>query len=1060
MISFRSIFRSFLKSAALGSPLLIAPFALCMFADVAQAQTPASSAANLQFNTAGGLHNRQAFDLAADEWAKFIQSFPQDKRVAEASHYLGICKLQTKDYAGAIAAFERLIALDPKFELIASSRLYLGMAQFNAAQAGKAELFAAAEKTLAALLTSHPTGKHLPQTVYFEAEALYAQNKKAPAADLYRRFVTEFAADPLLPDALYALGVTLDELGRGAEAQAAYVEFLTKFPKHALRVDVDVRRAELLSAAGDLDAAEKIFASAAATPGYDAADYALLRQAGCLYDRKRFAEAAAVYDALPKSFPGSQYKAAALLAAGKSDYFAGNYPAVAAKLAPLADGKGDAAAEASHWAGRALLKSKQPADAALRFAAALRNSPASKFAPQLMLDLADALYEQPERRAESLAAYKAVYEKFPADPLAPQARYLASFMALELGRNDEARDLAVAFLKLPAGTGANLRNDVLYINAEALLRAGKHESAVTAYDELFAAVPTQHADRAKWIVRRALALSLAGKHAGVIDSLAKQADLLGDPALKSEARHLLGLSRQATNDYAGAIADFRAALQAAPERLGSDDTLLALAETNRLAGNAAGAQAALSEFLAKYPKSRLRDTAEYRSAELAYAAGDLKGAEAAYRRVLDGYPQSTLVPYARYGLSWALIGQGDAAGAITALDGLLKSAAPAELAAKARYARALAHQQLEHFDLAIADLNEFLKSKPTGKDLTDAYYVLGLCQEGIGKNTDALATFEKLLQSDTRYAGTPKVLYEIGWIRKNAGNAKESAAAFGRLAKEFPQSEQAAEALFHVGEEAYARKDYAAAVDAYYDAREKSDSAELTEKSAHKLGWSYFHQDKFPKAEEWFRFQQKNFPNGKLAQDAAFMEGESQFKQAKYKEALASYTRVKSPQGPDFALLSLLHAGQAAAQLEDWSGSLQLLDAAAQLNPKSPYLPEINYERGWAKYQSGAADEALAIFEKVTEETDREIGARARFMIGEIYFTRKNHTEAVKHFFKVAYGYAYPEWQARSQFEAGRCFEVLGKLDQAKRSYQEVVDKYSKYEEAALAKKRLADLGK
>lgn len=1054
---------SFFRSTTLGCALLLSPVATFALIEPAAAQAPAASA-TVQFNSAAALQNTQEFGLAADEWTKFIKDFPQDKRTVNAYYHLGQCKLQTKDNAAAIAAFEKVVALDPKFES-GMPQLNLGLAQFNSAQGGKKELFSSAEKTLADVLKAFPTGKHVAQAVYFEAEALYAQDKKAPAVELYRRFVTEFAADPLLPDALYALGVTLDELGRGKEAEAAYVEFLTKFAKHELRTDVDVRRAELLSAGGRLEEAEKIFAAAAATPGYEAADYALLRQAGCLYDRKQFAPAAAAYDALTKDFPKSEYKTAATLAAGKSDYFAANYTAVAPKLAPLAGGKGDVAAEAAHWSGRALLKNKQTVEAATLLTAALAASPTSKFAPQLSLDLADALYEQPARRADSLAAYKAIYEKYPNDPLAAQARYLAAFTALELGRNDEAGTLAAAFLKTaPSGdaAGANLKNDVLYIQAEALLRSGKHDPAAAAYDELLAAA-AQHPDQAKWIVRRALALSLAGKHPAVIEALAKQVDALNDPALKSEARQLLGISRQATKDYAGAIADFRASLAASPDRVGSDETLLALAETSRLAGDNAAATASLSEFLAKYPQSQLRDTAEYRTAELAYGAGDFKGAEAAYRRVLDGYPQSKLIPYARYGLAWSQIGAGDAAGAVATLDALLKGTVPPELATKGRYARALAHQQLKQFEPAIADLDEFLKSKPTGKELSDALNTLGLCQEGAGKTDAALATFEKLLATDPKYAGTPKVLYEIGWIRKTAGQTKESTAAFARLAKEFAGSELAAEALFHVGEEAYARKDYKAAIDAYYDAREKSadlKSDELTEKSAHKLGWTYFHQGRFDKAEEWFKYQQKNFGGGKLAQDAVFMEGESLFKQEKYKEALDAYARVKSPQGPNFMLLSMVHAGQAASQLKDWKTALQFLDTAAQLDPNSPMLPEINYERGWAKLQSGAADEALALFEKVTETSDQEVAARARFMIGEIYFDRKNHPEAVKHFFKVAYGYAYPEWQARAQFEAGRCFEVLGKLDQARKMYEEVVAKYPKSSDAELAKKRLETLGK
>ena len=126
-----------------------------------------------------------------------------------------------------------------------------------------------------------------------------------------------------------------------------------------------------------------------------------------------------------------------------------------------------------------------------------------------------------------------------------------------------------------------------------------------------------------------------------------------------------------------------------------------------------------------------------------------------------------------------------------------------------------------------------------------------------------------MLAGDAKYAGTSKVLYEVGWIHKTAGRAKESAAAFARLAKEFPQSPQAAESLFHVGEEAYARKDYTAAIDAFYDARDKAESKELAEKSAYKLGWTYFHKENFPKAEEWFRYQRRSTTTGRSSSRAA-----------------------------------------------------------------------------------------------------------------------------------------------------------------------------------------------
>src|SRR4029079_1095572 len=107
------------------------------------------------------------------------------------------------------------------------------------------------------------------------------------------------------------------------------------------------------------------------------------------------------------------------------------------------------------------------------------------------------------------------------------------------------------------------------------------------------------------------------------------------PALQAEASHLLGLSRQATKDYPRAIADFQAALQYEPARAQADETTLALAETQRLAGDSKAARTTLDRFAASFPQSKLGETAAYRSAELAYDAGDLKASAASYRRVIE-----------------------------------------------------------------------------------------------------------------------------------------------------------------------------------------------------------------------------------------------------------------------------------------------------------------------------------------------------------------------------------------------------------------------------------------
>ncbi len=365
------------------------------------------------------------------------------------------------------------------------------------------------------------------------------------------------------------------------------------------------------------------------------------------------------------------------------------------------------------------------------------------------------------------------------------------------------------------------------------------------------------------------------------------------------------------------------------------------------------------------------------------------------------------------------ISQADYEPAVKSLDQLIShppmdTLAAADLVPRARYARALARQQLKQYAPAIEDLQAYLATAAASTDKataekSDARYVLGLCQNGLGKSADAEATFRALLSDDPRYSGADKVLYELAWALRSQKKDDVAVETFARLAKEHQDSPLAAESLYHVGEASYQKQDFARAAAAYYAAMNKSGKGELGEKATHKLAWSYFRQTALDKAQQTFAYQRTAYPSGSLAADAAFMEAECLFKQNKHQDALAAYRAVKNPAGKDFAVLALLHAGQAAAQLKQWDESLKLLTQAATGFPTSDYLPEIVYEQAVAQQNLGKLDEAATLYESVTAKTDREVAARARFMVGEICFEKKDHAGAVRHFFKAAYGYGYPQ---------------------------------------------------
>jgi TolA-binding protein len=347
--------------------------------------------------------------------------------------------------------------------------------------------------------------------------------------------------------------------------------------------------------------------------------------------------------------------------------------------------------------------------------------------------------------------------------------------------------------------------------------------------------------------------------------------------------------------------------------------------------------------------------------------------------------------------------------------------------------------------------------------------VLGLAQEGAQRFANAAKTFESLLEGDPSYSGVDKALYELAWSRKSAGQEDGAAEAFGKLAREHGDSPLAPESWFNVGEYQYhQKKDYKAAAVAYYSAATKAGKGELAEKAGHKLGWAYFQEQDYSKAKQAFDSQLASYPSGSLAADAAFMIGESLFKQGQYEPALAALEKAlgTKPSSADFTALALLHAGQSAAQLKRWEESAKLLVRLQKEFADSPHVVEAMYEEGWARQNLDQLGDALKLYETVADKTDAVVGARARFMMGEVLFTQANHKEAIRNYFKVIYGYgdiqapaAYKTWQANATYEAARCFEVLKNAEQAKKLYNELLVKYPDNDKAASAKERLKQLG-
>ena len=1035
------------------SGLAIAVALAC--AETASCQEKGSAAANRQYAAAAALQNREQFESASEEWQKFLTAFPDDKNADKARHYLGVCLLKLEKFEPAAEAFGKVIADFPRSELLPEAHLHLGLARYKLAIGGRKELFAEAEASFSEVLAKFPQAKAVPKALYFSGESLYARGEKEAAVGRYADLTKNHPKDPLVPDALYALALAQFELGQAPAAAESCARFQADHAKHALLPEVTLLAGESLFAQGKFAEASERFSAAAAQPKFAQADHALMRGAACLAELKQYAQAAKLYASVPSRFAESKYAQAAHLEAGRCAFLANDFGQARASLARVAGQAGDVGAEAAHWIAQTYLKEKKPAEALKIVEAAIPQAGAGKYAAALELDRADAIFDTPARRGEAASLYAQIAESRPDDPSAPKALYMASYSAQGQGNHEGALAYAAKFLeKFPEH---KLALDCRYLAAESHLLLGRPAEAIALYDALLSA-HGEHKDNPTWRLRRALALYVQKDYQRVVEAINGDSARWKAKDQIAESRFLLGGSLLELKQYQPAFEAFQASMVANAQWRQADEALLGSANAARKLKKDDEAKRLLGQLVAKFPKSRVLDRAHFLLGEIDYAGGNFAGAAKEYALIPQNWPESPLAADAVHALGWSRFEQGDLEGASRDFGLLLEKYASHPLATRARLARAQARQQAKQYEPAMEDLTAFLATNPARGERSTAQYVSALCQVGLSKWAEAAGTLRTLLQEDPQYPEIDKVLYELGWALASSEKPAEAAEAFGRLAAERPESPLAAESLFHVGQFHYDSKDYAKAATAYFEASKKAGKTELAEEAAHKLGWAYFRQEDFAKARQSFEYQQATFPKGKLLDDAAFMEGESWLKLGKHAEAIAAYGRAKKPLGKEFGVLAMLHAGQSAATLEQWDKSLQWLTSAEKSFPSSVYLPEVLYEKAWAMKNLGQGKEAIPIFEAVTEKVDNELAARAWFMIGEIQFEQKRHSDAVKSFFKVAYSYTYPQWQAAAHYEAGRCFEVLKKTEQARKSYQEIVSKFADSDKAKLAQERLKAL--
>ena len=127
------------------------------------------------------------------------------------------------------------------------------------------------------------------------------------------------------------------------------------------------------------------------------------------------------------------------------------------------------------------------------------------------------------------------------------------------------------------------------------------------------------------------------------------------------------------------------------------------------------------------------------------------------------------------------------------------------------------------------------------------------------------------------------------------------------------------------------------------------------------------------------------------------------------------------------------------------------------LTPDTPKLPEGKspFEAGKDAFSSNNSEEAIMYFTQVlsASESGKE-AEEATYLRGESYFKKQQYNKAIVDYSRFPEKYQKSSFHPKALLRIAECFEAMGRRDDAKAFYSDLMEKFPKTAEGKIAKKR------
>jgi TolA-binding protein len=605
------------------------------------------------------------------------------------------------------------------------------------------------------------------------------------------------------------------------------------------------------------------------------------------------------------------------------------------------------------------------------------------------------------RQAEKF--YRQLLELYPDSIYLPQTYYSLGWTYLEQGEYQQAKDTFMRMVKkFPAD---RLTEDALFKIGECEYHLGSYEIAIQYFSNYVLRFPmsTRHAEAYFYIAESYYYLN---NYLNAISYYAKAADISYDTKLSVMSKVSMGWCYLKLEKYDLSEKSFTEAQKLASEKnISLEDVYLGLASLYSANGENTKAKEVYAELIRQFPESPRLAEARLGKANIDYALKDYSQAISEYQNLISIYmndpQQQDVLEKAYYGLAWTYLKAGD-------IDSAIKN-----------------------FETIMSKTESKIVKVSALTQIGDAYQDAGQ----LGK---AIDIYDRILKDFPDSLYTDYVQFRQGIALLKQDKIEAATLSFLSLQTNFPKSKYLNDVKYYLGVAYYKKEDWAQAITSISEYLQSLNKSMLFAAEAnYVLALSYLNAQDYKAALTAFEKIIKDFPEQTVMTRVAKLNiAKSQNSLGDTEEAIRIFQEIlRDYPSTESAQEAMLWLGDHYFEKGEWESALKYYQDFLKNFPGSDKVNLVYFETGQAFQAQDNFDQALTYYKKISEKADKEVFAKAKLAIADIFSKDADNQSAITAYMNIAQN--VPEFQRDA-------YVKIANIQSANKEYQKVIESYQK----------------